>query len=173
MLDVGCGQVCSQPPASSLPPRIRHGGALNLLSASPGCSDFDPFSLRMELPGAVAALAQSAAANGGTSYVHCTGLAGWLAGQQPAHCFACSPGMAPHPPDALAPQDTAPSSPHASAVRPPRLPACFLRCVAAAGLGRAPATALGYMWWFKGWHLEDAYEHLTGKAASCYTALLC
>ncbi|KAL4443451.1 hypothetical protein ABPG75_011188 [Micractinium tetrahymenae] len=65
--------------------------------------DFDPFSLRMELPGAVAALAQRAAANGGTAYVHCT-----------------------------------------------------------AGLGRAPATALAYMWWFKGWHLEDAYEHLTG-----------
>ncbi|KAI3428039.1 hypothetical protein D9Q98_006425 [Chlorella vulgaris] len=65
--------------------------------------DFDPFSLRMELPGAVAALAQNAAANGGTSYVHCT-----------------------------------------------------------AGLGRAPATALAYMWWFKGIHLEDAYELLTG-----------
>ncbi|EFN57929.1 hypothetical protein CHLNCDRAFT_142013 [Chlorella variabilis] len=65
--------------------------------------DFDPFSLRMELPGAVAALAQNAAANGGTAYVHCT-----------------------------------------------------------AGLGRAPATALAYMWWFKGWHLEDAYQHLTG-----------
>ncbi|PSC72542.1 phosphoglucan phosphatase amyloplastic [Micractinium conductrix] len=65
--------------------------------------DFDPFSLRMELPGAVAALAQSAAANGGTAYVHCT-----------------------------------------------------------AGLGRAPATSLAYMWWFKGWHLEDAYDYLTG-----------
>ena len=38
--------------------------------------DFDPFSLRMELPGAVAALAQSAAAHGGTAYVHCTG--GWV-----------------------------------------------------------------------------------------------
>lgn len=38
-------------------------------------SDFDPFSLRRELPGAVAALAQAASANGGTSYVHCTG--GW------------------------------------------------------------------------------------------------
>jgi hypothetical protein len=35
-------------------------------------------------------------------------------------------------------------------------------CIGAAGLGRAPATALAYMWWFKGWHLEDAYEHLTG-----------
>ena len=30
-------------------------------------------SLASELPGAVAALAQSAAANGGTAYVHCTG----------------------------------------------------------------------------------------------------
>ncbi|KAI7843358.1 hypothetical protein COHA_003054 [Chlorella ohadii] len=68
--------------------------------------DFDPFSLRMELPGAVAALAQNAEANGGTAYVHCT-----------------------------------------------------------AGLGRAPATALAWMWWFKDWHLEDAYEHLTGIRA--------
>jgi hypothetical protein len=68
--------------------------------------DFDPFSLRMELPGAVAALAQSATTNGGTAYVHCT-----------------------------------------------------------AGLGRAPATALAWMWWFKDWHLEDAYEHLTGIRA--------
>lgn len=39
--------------------------------------------------------------------------------------------------------------------------ACHLLFPAAAGLGRAPATALAWMWWFKGWHLEDAYEHLT------------
>lgn len=38
----------------------------------------------------------------------------------------------------------------------------LLRLPPAAGLGRAPATALAWMWWFKGWHLEDAYEHLTG-----------
>lgn len=43
---------------------------------------------------------------------------------------------------------------------PPVPPRCR---PAAAGLGRAPATALAYMWWFKGWHLEDAYEHLTGE----------
>ena len=66
--------------------------------------DFDPFSLRMELPGAVALLAQQAAAAGGTSYVHCT-----------------------------------------------------------AGLGRAPAVALAWMWWYKGYGLEEAYELLTGK----------
>ncbi|KAL4550138.1 hypothetical protein Ndes2526B_g08305 [Nannochloris sp. 'desiccata'] len=52
--------------------------------------DFDPFSLRRRLPGAVALLSQQAAARGGTSYIHCT-----------------------------------------------------------AGLGRAPATALAYMWWIK------------------------
>ncbi len=44
-----------------------------LLTLVPSCRDFDPFSLRMELPGAVAALAQNAEANGGTAYVHCTG----------------------------------------------------------------------------------------------------
>ena len=65
--------------------------------------DFDPFSLRRRLPGAVALLSQNAAANGGTAYVHCT-----------------------------------------------------------AGLGRAPATALAYMWWIKGMPLDDAYEMLTG-----------
>ena len=42
---------------------------------------------------------------------------------------------------------------------------------AAAGLGRAPATALAWMWWFKDWHLEDAYEHLTGALClQCYHA---
>lgn len=44
-------------------------------------------------------------------------------------------------------------------------PAC-----AAAGLGRAPATALAWMWWFKDWHLEDAYEHLTGGLRACCAA---
>jgi hypothetical protein len=42
--------------------------------------------------------------------------------------------------------------------------------VLAAGLGRAPATALAYMWWFKGIHLEDAYELLTGKHRRCTSA---
>lgn len=135
VLDVGCGQVCGQPPASSLPPRIRHGGALNLLSASPGCSDFDPFSLRMELPGAVAALAQSAAANGGTSYVHCTGAVGWPAGNNTDHCVACCPAMDPHLFDALAPQTQLPALPHTSHA----LPACLVcllllsRCCSRAG----------------------------------------
>lgn len=66
--------------------------------------DFDPFSLRMELPAAVALLARHAQARGGTAYVHCT-----------------------------------------------------------AGLGRAPAVALAWMWWYKGVPLEDAYALLTGK----------
>lgn len=65
--------------------------------------DFDPFSLRRRLPGAVALLSQQAAARGGTSYIHCT-----------------------------------------------------------AGLGRAPATALAYMWWIKDIPLDDAYALLTG-----------
>ena len=65
--------------------------------------DFDPYSLRRRLPGAVALCAQNAAKQGhGTLYVHCT-----------------------------------------------------------AGLGRAPATALAYMWWFKGIPLDEAYDHLT------------
>ena len=40
--------------------------------------------------------------------------------------------------------------------------------LAAAGLGRAPATALAWMWWFKDWHLDEAYEHLTGAAHRCW-----
>lgn len=65
--------------------------------------DFDPYSLRRRLPGAVALCAQNAEKQGhGTLYVHCT-----------------------------------------------------------AGLGRAPATALAYMWWFKGIPLDEAYDHLT------------
>eukprot|EP00889_Picochlorum_renovo_P001636 jgi/Picre1/28666/NNA_004066.t1 len=68
--------------------------------------DFDPYSLRRRLPGAVSLIAQSDLKKGdtsGTTYIHCT-----------------------------------------------------------AGLGRAPATALGYMWWMKGIPLDEAYAHLTG-----------
>ena len=35
----------------------------------------------------------------------------------------------------------------------------YVHCTA--GLGRAPATALAYMWWVKGIPLDEAYEHLT------------
>lgn len=35
----------------------------------------------------------------------------------------------------------------------------YVHCTA--GLGRAPATALGYMWWVKGIPLDQAYEQLT------------
>ena len=35
----------------------------------------------------------------------------------------------------------------------------YVHCTA--GLGRAPATALGYMWWVKGIPLDIAYEQLT------------
>lgn len=53
---------------------------------------------------------------------------------------------------------------HTRRTAPLRCPAvCSPPARTAAGLGRAPATALAYMWWFKGWHLEDAYEHLTGE----------
>jgi hypothetical protein len=68
----------------------------HLLSPGPAPwprSDFDPFSLRMELPGAVAALAQSAQANGGTAYVHCTGeLAAAAATGPPRFVGARRPG---------------------------------------------------------------------------------
>lgn len=40
--------------------------------------DFDPFSLRLRLPGAVALLKARAEANQGTAYIHCTaGVWGW------------------------------------------------------------------------------------------------
>lgn len=65
-----CGPVCL-------------GSAPSLSAGLPPCRDFDPFSLRMELPGAVAALAQRAAANGGTAYVHCTGAC--------SRCSRCRP----------------------------------------------------------------------------------
>jgi hypothetical protein len=32
-----------------------------------------------------------------------------------------------------------------------------------AGMGRAPAVALAYMWWVQGMHLEDAFEVLVAK----------
>lgn len=141
------------------------------------CRDFDPFSLRMELPGAVAALAQNAAANGGTAYVHCTGgccvalccamlccamlccavLCAVLC------CWAVLPGAAMRGENvaclgscpAAVPCCPTPSAGLPTVSPPSGLPG-------AAGLGRAPATALAWMWWFKDWHLEDAYAHLTG-----------
>lgn len=65
--------------------------------------DFDPFSLRRRLPGAVSLLIRrTERCQKNVSYVHCT-----------------------------------------------------------AGLGRAPAVALAYMWWYKGMPLSDAYEVLT------------
>lgn len=65
--------------------------------------DFDPFSLRRRLPGAVALLVRRAEMNqNNVMYIHCT-----------------------------------------------------------AGLGRAPAAALAYMWWYKGIPLKEAYDILT------------
>lgn len=37
-------------------------------------------------------------------------------------------------------------------------------------MGRAPATALAYMWWVKGMHLDDAYELLFSKR-TCHPKL--
>lgn len=42
----------------------------------------------------------------------------------------------------------------------PRLGVAYIHCTA--GLGRAPATALAYMNWLRGWDLQEAYNHLTG-----------
>jgi Glycogen recognition site of AMP-activated protein kinase/Dual specificity phosphatase, catalytic domain len=85
------------------PIRSRCTSRSDILHLRHAIRDFDPFSLRRRLPGAVALLSQQAAVRGGTSYVHCT-----------------------------------------------------------AGLGRAPATALAYMWWIKGIPLDEAYALLTG-----------
>ncbi len=32
-------------------------------------------------------------------------------------------------------------------------------------MGRAPGTALAYMYWYKGFQLKEAHEHLTGLRA--------
>uniref|UniRef100_A0A7C8ZZ53 Protein-tyrosine-phosphatase n=1 Tax=Opuntia streptacantha TaxID=393608 RepID=A0A7C8ZZ53_OPUST len=66
--------------------------------------DFDPDSLRNELPRAVASLEWAISEGKGRVYVHCT-----------------------------------------------------------AGLGRAPAVAIAYMFWFCGMNLNKAYEELTSK----------
>ncbi|GBF90184.1 phosphoglucan phosphatase [Raphidocelis subcapitata] len=41
----------------------------------------------------------------------------------------------------------------------PRGGTAYIHCTA--GLGRAPATALAYMYWLRGWELQAAYDHLT------------
>lgn len=65
--------------------------------------DFDPNSLRKELPKAVSLL-EHAISQGLTVYIHCT-----------------------------------------------------------AGLGRAPAVAIAYLFWFHGMNMDDAYKYLTSK----------
>eukprot|EP00878_Enallax_costatus_P036860 GHUV01041436.1.p1 GENE.GHUV01041436.1~~GHUV01041436.1.p1 ORF type:complete len:166 (+),score=46.64 GHUV01041436.1:45-500(+) len=39
----------------------------------------------------------------------------------------------------------------------------YIHCTA--GLGRAPATALAYMYWLRDWKLQAAYDKLTGARA--------
>ncbi|KAI8473042.1 MAG: protein-tyrosine phosphatase-like protein [Monoraphidium minutum] len=36
----------------------------------------------------------------------------------------------------------------------------YVHCTA--GLGRAPAVCIAYLYWFKGFNLDDAYAHVTG-----------
>lgn len=130
----------------------------------------------MELPGAVAALAQNAAANGGTAYVHCTGGSGSCRlPAEPCVALGCLGPRVARSSHASAVLCTCRAGTIATLPCPrPR----FRRLLpspsaaAAAGLGRAPATALAYMWWFKGWHLEDAYQHLTGAAVGLAVRLL-
>jgi hypothetical protein len=43
----------------------------------------------------------------------------------------------------------------------PRNGIAYIHCTA--GLGRAPATALAYMYWLRGWQLPEALEALTSK----------
>eukprot|EP00891_Asterochloris_glomerata_P008216 jgi/Astpho2/8216/e_gw1.00122.113.1_t len=73
--------------------------------------DFDPFSLRQRLPGAVAALLKEAQSGRGKLYIHCT-----------------------------------------------------------AGMGRAPGTALAFMYWCRGFQLMDGHSLLTSRRA-CHPKL--
>lgn len=95
-----------------LPPivdRIKERGDLKHIRHE--IRDFDPFSLRVEVPQAVAKL-HSSMRKGGVGYVHCT-----------------------------------------------------------AGLGRAPAVALAYMWWLRGFQLDEA-NALLQKVRRCSPKLL-
>lgn len=67
----------------------------------PNRRDFDPFSLRINLLGAVREVADAFHTGRGKVYIHCT-----------------------------------------------------------AGMGRAPALALAYMFWCRGWELQAAYQQL-------------
>ena len=46
-----------------------------------------------------------------------------------------------------------------AAAHSPRHGVAYIHCTA--GLGRAPATALAYMNWLRGWDLNEAHAHLT------------
>lgn len=68
---------------------------------------------------------------------------------QPAACLHCLWGLA--------------RGPQQHQTVPIHCPAPCLSCCCVAGLGRAPATALAYMYWLRGWQLPEALEALTSK----------
>lgn len=132
------------------------------------CSD-----LRQKLPKAVTALAKAHDPRHGVAYIHCT--AGTLSTLLQLYM------PAPDHPQAGYSQGQLPLCTRRSPLFQPTMPAAYLAkaglqvlcpCVAVlsvpvvlgrAGLGRAPATALAYMYWLRGWKLPEAYETLTTK----------
>jgi hypothetical protein len=114
--------------------------------------DFDPFDLRRKLPKAVARLAAAHQPKVGIAYIHCTagesleGLGFGLSLPVVSLHHVCN----------------SVSSGTSETAKTTRPPIRNLSTHPTPGLGRAPATALAYMHWLRGWHLQEAYEHLTG-----------
>jgi hypothetical protein len=54
-------------------------------------------------------------------------------------------------------------SPHPATLPAEGTGSVYIHCTA--GMGRAPATALAYMAWLRGWDVDDAYAHLRARRA--------
>lgn len=77
------------------------------------------------------------------------------------------PARTPHGCSACAPTPTCLHCTLTAGKQPTCTPSCsLLHPPAPTGLGRAPATAMAYMHWLRGWDLQEAYDLLT-STRSC------
>ncbi|PNH09919.1 Phosphoglucan phosphatase LSF2, chloroplastic [Tetrabaena socialis] len=126
--------------------------------------DFDPHSLRRTIPGAVQSLSQALSSNGrwvarrgaGAGPVaRSRSTVGRVAGSMASVYARCTVPARACPP--ACPLKTPPPPPLTRDL--PRCRRVYVHCTA--GLGRAPAVCIAYMYWFGGMQLDEAYEFLT------------
>uniref|UniRef100_A0A0E0CJ10 Tyrosine specific protein phosphatases domain-containing protein n=1 Tax=Oryza meridionalis TaxID=40149 RepID=A0A0E0CJ10_9ORYZ len=123
--------------------------------------DFDPDSLRTQLPKAVSSLEWAISEGKGRVYVHCTAGLGRAPAVAIAYMFWFeNMDAVDFDPDSLRTQLPKAVSSLEWAISEGK-GRVYVHCTA--GLGRAPAVAIAYMFWFENMDLKTAYEKLTSK----------